>query len=118
MVTKQLDIKNTICYFFNDLIWLHKFNPNLLKLDKESIKDMNIYYIGYATKKTDYGIDSVNPLYLIIKELEGHVEEYNGIKYLIITLTRNNNQVSIDYAKVWNGILEHIKKTNNGLVSE
>ena len=33
-------------------------------------------------------------------------------------MTRNNNQVSIDYAKVWNGILEHIKKINDGLVNE
>ena len=33
-------------------------------------------------------------------------------------MTRNNNQVSIDYAKVWNGILEHIKKRSDGLVNE
>ena len=51
MVTKQLDIKNRKYYYFNDLIWLHEFNPNLLKLDKKSFKDMNIYYIGYVTKK-------------------------------------------------------------------
>ena len=62
-----------------------------------------------SQKKTEYSIDSVNPLYLIIKELEGYVEEYNGRKYLTIALTSNNNQVSIDYAKVWNGILEQIK---------
>ena len=50
MVTKQLDIKNTIYYFFNDFIWLDDFNSNLLKLDKKSFEDMNIYYIGYVTK--------------------------------------------------------------------
>ena len=33
-------------------------------------------------------------------------------------MTPNNNQVSIDYAQVWNGILEQIKKINNGLVNE
>ena len=55
---------------------------------------------------------SVNPLHLIIKELEGYVEEYSGSKYLTIALTHNNNQVSIDYAKVWNGIL------NDGLANE
>ena len=42
MVTKQLDIKNRTYYFFNDLIWLREFNPNLLKLDRESFKDLNI----------------------------------------------------------------------------
>ena len=51
MLTKQLDIKNRIYCFCNDLIWLHEFNPNLLKLDKKSFKDMNMYYIGYVTKK-------------------------------------------------------------------
>ena len=51
MVTKQLDIKNRTYYLFNDLIWLHEFNPNLLKLDKKSFKNMNIFYIGYVTQK-------------------------------------------------------------------
>ena len=117
MVTKQLDIKNRTYYFFNDLIWLDDFNPNLLKLDKKLFEDMNIYYIGYVTKNPEYSIDTVNLLFLIIKELEGYVEEYNGSKYLTITLTPNN-QVSIDYAKVWYGISEQIKKINGGSVNE
>ena len=33
-------------------------------------------------------------------------------------MTHDNNQVSIRYAKVWNGILEQIKKINDGLVNE
>ena len=71
---------------------------------------MNIYYIGYVTKKPEYNINSVNPLYLIIKELYGYDEEYNGCKYLTITLTDNNNQILTNYAKVWSGILEQINK--------
>ena len=51
MVTRQLDIKYRTYYLFNDLIWLHEFNPNLLKLDKKSFKNMNIFYIGYVTQK-------------------------------------------------------------------
>ena len=93
MVFKELDIKNRSNYFFDDLIWLHRFDPNLLKLDKKSLKDMNIYYIGYVTKK------NVN-LNLIIQELYGYVEEYNGSKYLATTLTGNNNQILTNYAKV------------------
>ena len=69
-------------------------------------------------KKKEYGIDSVNPLYLLFKELERYVEKYNCSKYLTIASKRNNNQVSIDYVKVWNGILEQIKKINDGLVNE
>ena len=46
MVLKQLNIKNRTYYFYNDLINLEKFNPSLLKLDKKSVWDINIYYIG------------------------------------------------------------------------
>ena len=57
-------------------------------------------------------------MYLIIKGFEGYLEENNGNKYLTIALTDNNNQVLVDYAKVWNGILEQIKKINNGKIKE
>ena len=68
-------------------------------------------------KTPEYSIDTVNLLYLIIKELKGYVEEYNGSKYLTITLTPSN-QVWIDYAKVWYEISEQIKKIKGGLVNE
>ena len=34
-ITKQLNIKNRTCYFYNDLINLFNFHPNMLKLDKK-----------------------------------------------------------------------------------
>ena len=51
VTTKQIDIKNKTYYFYNGLINLKKFDPKLLKLDKNSSKDITIYYIGYVTKK-------------------------------------------------------------------
>ena len=57
-------------------------------------------------------------LHSIIKEFEGYVEENNENKYLTIALTDNNNQVLADYAKVRKGILEQIKKINNGKIKE
>ena len=53
METKQLSIKNTSYYFYNDLINVLNFEPNNLKIDKKSWKDINIYYIGYVDKKPD-----------------------------------------------------------------
>ena len=44
--------------------------------------NINIYYIGYVTKKPEYNIDSVNPLYLFISELSGFIDEKNGNKIL------------------------------------
>ena len=33
---KQIEIKNQIYYFYNDMINLKNFEPNLLKIDKKS----------------------------------------------------------------------------------
>ena len=118
MVVKQLNIKNRTYYFYNELINLEKFNSSLLKLDKKSSMDIDIYYIGYVTKKTEYNINSVNPLYLLIKKLDGFIDEKEGNKYLNITLTDSNNDVLIKYAEVWNGIKGQIKKINNDSVGE
>ena len=118
MVTKQLNIKNRTYYFWNDLINLKDFDPSLLKLDKKSSIDIIIYYIGYVTKKSEYNIDGVNPLYLLISELGGFVEEKEGSKYLNISLTCNYNDVLVKYAEVCRGIKYQIKKINNGLVGE
>ena len=53
------------------------FDSNLLKIDKQSYKNIDIYYIGYITMKdSDYvKINSVNPLYLIIEKVDGYIEE-------------------------------------------
>ena len=37
---KEINIKNRTCYFFNDLIDTEDFNPNLLKIDKNSYKTL------------------------------------------------------------------------------
>ena len=64
---KEINIKNQTYYFFDDMIDMRKFHSNLLKIDKKSHKDIDVYYIGYITMKkfSDYeNIHSVNPLYL------------------------------------------------------
>ena len=71
---KELNIKNQMYYFFNDRINIKNFHSNLLKIEKKSHKDIDIYYIGYITIKkfSDYkSIHSVNPLYLTIHSATG-----------------------------------------------
>ena len=59
------------------------FDSNLdKKIDKKLNKNIDIYYIGYITIKKigDYeNIHNVNPLYLIIGEVDGHIEEKVGV---------------------------------------
>ena len=46
---KQINIKNY--YFYNNIINIEELNSNLLKIDRKSHKDLDIYYIGYITIK-------------------------------------------------------------------
>ena len=46
---KQINIKNRTYYFFNDMINIEDFDSNLLKIDKKSYKNIDIYCIGYIT---------------------------------------------------------------------
>ena len=59
------------------MINITNFDPNLLKIDKKSYTNIDIYYIGYVTlKDSDYvKINSVNPLYLIIDKVDERFEK-------------------------------------------
>ena len=60
------------------------FEANNLKLDKNTWKDLHIYFIGYVDKKPDWNVNSVNPLYLMINRVYGSISEKNGVKFLRI----------------------------------
>ena len=85
MVIKSLEIRNKSYYFWDDRIYIENLNPKLLKLDKkESLLNIDIYCIEYVTKKEIYNINSVNPLYLVIRAVEGYVEAMVGIILLFL----------------------------------
>ena len=48
---KEINIKNRTYYFFDDMINIKDFDPNLLKIDKKSYKNIDIYYMAYITMK-------------------------------------------------------------------
>ena len=92
-------------------------SQNLLKIDKRSYKNIDIYYIGYITiKKIDdcESIFSVNPLYLRINHTSRYIEEKNGNKYLIFDFTDESTEVLKKYADAWDGIKNKIKAINGG----
>ena len=118
MVVKLLEIKNRTYYFWNDTIKVEDFNPKLLKLDKkESPINITIYCIGYITKKAIYSINSVNHLYLVIKSLEGYVEEIDNSddRYLNISLVDSNKKLLNKFTEVWKGISDQILKINGSI---
>ena len=81
---KQIELKNWTYCFYNDINSIEEFNSSLLKIDKKSCKDIDIYYIGCIDCENIY---SINPLYLIIGKVDAHIEKNNGNKYLVFGST-------------------------------
>ena len=79
---------------------------------------LGIYYIGYVTKKPEYKINSVNPLYLLVNRIDDFIEEKKGDKYLNIASTDRNTEVLKKYGEVWNGIKNCIRKINDSELGE
>ena len=75
-------------WYFDGMINIKTFDSNLIKIDKKSIKNIRIYYSVYIKMKDfDYiNIHNVRPLYFIIGEVDGYVEEKNGNMDLILLL--------------------------------
>ena len=69
MNVKDINIKNRVYYFFNDIININDFEPNDIRIDEKSNKYILIYYIGYVTIKKHLKIYSVNPLYLVFNKV-------------------------------------------------
>ena len=87
---------------------LKDFDKTKLKITQHDCVDRFIYHIDY--EKT---MGNVSPLYLIIPRLYGSIEEHEGHKYLNNALTGMNNDVLSEYEKIWDGILEQIRKIND-----
>ena len=63
---KGIEVKNCMCYFFDDIISIKNLEQNNIKTDEKSYKNISIYYNRYVTiKDLKYvQINGVNPLYL------------------------------------------------------
>ena len=83
----------------------------MIKIDKrESRIGADIYYISYIINKPQYNINSVNPLYLILKDVKCTAEKIEGSsdRYLVIVLS--NKDVLNVYDDMFNFISNKINK--------
>ena len=65
-------------------------------------------------KNSDYvKINSVNPLYLIIGEVDGSIEEKNGNEYLTFASIDKNKKLLEKYTKRGNKIKSLVEKIND-----
>ena len=56
----------------------------------------------------------MNPLYLLINQTSGYIEEKVVNKYLIFDSTDENKESLNKYSDVWNGIRNKIKDVSSG----
>ena len=59
-------------------------------------------------------IYSVNPLHLIIGEVDEHIEENNGNKYSVFDFTDENKEVLKRYTRLQDGIKNEIETISGG----
>ena len=99
------------------MINIKNFDSNLLKMDKKSYKNIDIYRIGQiTTKDLDYiNIHSVNPLYFIIDKADGYIEGSNGNKNLTLVSTNKNKDILRNYIELQDKIKDLIKTINDKL---
>ena len=106
MSVKDINIKNRTYCFLNDIINMKDFDPNNIRIEEKSYKNILIYYFGYVTIKKDLKIYSINPLYLIFGKVNGYFKEINGNKCLTLVPTNTSKEK----------ILKNMK--NHGVKSE
>ena len=122
---KEINIKNQMYYFFNDMINIEVLDSNQKQTKKKKTKSCTktLIFITLDTsqlkKIDDYeNIYSINPLYLIIGEVDGHIEEKRENKYLVFDSRDENREVLEKYTELWDGIKNEIKTINGGKEGE
>ena len=97
MDIKSLEIRIKTNYNWDDIVYINDFDANSLEIIKrESRIGANIYYIGYVLNP-DYEHSTINPLYFVINNLIGYIEEIEGSsdKYLVVAMSVRNKRKSV-----------------------
>ena len=106
---KDIDIKNRLHYFFNDIINIESFNPNNIKIDENPYKNIIIYYIEYVTIKKYVKICSANSLYFIFRGVNEYFEKINKSKFLVLFPTNESKEKTKTHKELYNKIRDLIR---------
>ena len=67
---KETDVENRTYYFLNDVINIKYLDPNKIKIDEQSHKNIFIYHTGYLSYTAN---NSANFLYVTINKMNGYI---------------------------------------------
>ena len=107
MDINSLEIKNKTNYDLDNICCIDYFNVNSLKTaKKESRIGANIYYTRCALNLDD----TIIPLYFIINNLIGYIEEIDGSsdKYLVAASSVRNKNITSVLDTIWTSIEDKI----------
>ena len=82
------------------MINMKDLDPNKIKIDQKSYKNVIIYYIGYATVKNIDQVkgNSANPLQLVIDKIN---KESNGNKHLTLAPADGSKEILKKYEELF-----------------
>ena len=110
MIVESLKIKSKSNYFWDDMVYLDDFDVKLVKVvRRESRIGVDIYYIGYVLEPKD-DINSINPLYLIVRHLFGRIKKIEGSSDRYLVVDENNKEVINVFDKLWKFITDEINR--------
>ena len=75
---KEIDIKNRMCYYFDDIIKIKGFDFNNILIEEKSFENILICNISY---KTLIGADSLR---IRFDKVDGFIRAYDGTRYLVL----------------------------------
>ena len=103
MDINSLEIKNKTNYDLDNICCIDDFDTNSLKINKKESKiGDNIYYTRCALNLND----TIIPLYFIVNNLIGYIEEMDGSsgKYLVVASSVRNKNITSFLDTIWTSI--------------
>lgn len=81
---RGFEIKNLTYYFLNDVISIKHFDPDNIKIDEKSHKNIFIQLIGYVAP------NSLKPFHIAINKANAYNDERYEKNYLTLVYTHND----------------------------
>ena len=75
---KEIDIKDCIWYYFNDIIKTEDFDFDNILIDEKSYENILVYNISYKSL-----IES-KPLHIRFDKIDEVIRVYDGTRYLVL----------------------------------
>ena len=117
-----MKIKNRSECLFNDMIInIKDFDSSLLEKPNYHLKWFLVLLFSTLNTPLRKSPDHANVdndddkdfLYLFLDDVDVHIEENNGIKYLVFTSADKNKEALKNYIKLWKGNKEPIEVIND-----